>query len=347
MTSLSRKIHLISLTAALLAVLAAPQAMSAEEQPAKGRQAYQAYQLEVIARVDGVGITRLQLVNTVNKLLPSSAYHKSIPERRYEKTQKKALEQLIMQELVYKSAKEQKLDHADSKEIDSMIKDIKKKLNEGDTLKKVLKRSAMTMEELREYFKQSIVVKAMGKKKREEFLAQASAIVNDGYMLDYYNENPEKFKIPRQLRLRNLLIKADPSGGQRAWNAAKKKALALAERARGGEDFAELVNQHSEALDAASGGDMGWSHGGNILEELDYAASKLKKGDISGPVRTIYGYHLIKLEDVRPSLLKKFEDLNKPMLKTELEKKEYKRLLQSWKTGLRSRANIEYLRDLY
>jgi parvulin-like peptidyl-prolyl isomerase len=171
--------------------------------------------------------------------------------------------------------------------------------------------------------------------------------VNDGYILDYYNENPGKFKVPEQMRLRNILLKADRSGGQRIWNEAKKKALELAERARGGEDFAELARENSEGPNAAKGGDMGWMHRGSLLEEMDYAASKLKKGGVSAPVRTIYGYHLLKLEDIRPSLLKKFEELNKPRLKTELEEKEYKRLFKSWKTGLLSRANIEYLRDLY
>jgi parvulin-like peptidyl-prolyl isomerase len=343
-TSLSKKIYIISFAAALLTVLAAPRAMSAKEQPVQDGNAYNT---EVIARVDGIEITRLQLVNTVNKLLPSAAFHQSIPEKRYEKAQKEAMEQLILNELVYKSAKEQKLDQADSKEIDSLIEDVKKMLAEGDTLKKVLERSDMTMEELREDFKQSIVVRELRKKKHEEFKAQASATVNDEYILDYYDENPEKFKVPEQIRLRNILLKADRSGGQRVWNSVKKKALELEERARGGEDFAELARQYSEGPNAANGGDMGWAHRGSRLEELDYAASKLKKGEISGPIMTIYGYHLLKIEDIRPSLLKKFEDLNKPMLKKELEKKEYKRLLESWKTGLMSRANIEYLRELY
>ncbi len=81
MTSLSGKIYIISLAAALIAVLAAPRAPRAKEQPAQDEHAYQ---MEIIARVDGIEITRGQLVNTVNKMLPSRAFHKSIPEERYE-----------------------------------------------------------------------------------------------------------------------------------------------------------------------------------------------------------------------------------------------------------------------
>jgi parvulin-like peptidyl-prolyl isomerase len=131
------------------------------------------------------------------------------------------------------------------------------------------------------------------------------------------------------------------------WNAAKKKAMELAERTRNGEDFAELAREHSEGPSAAKGGDMGWAHRGSLLQELDYVASTLKKGEVSGPVMTIYGYHILKLEDIKPSVLKKYADVNKEQLAKELKAKEQKRLLKSWKTGLISRANIEYLRELY
>lgn len=338
-----KKSYLLPLLLALIFVCASPLKLGAEEQPTQD----QTYKNAVIARVDGIEITRGQLLNTINEILPYQAYHASVGERQYEKLQKKAMDKLILNELVYKSAQEQEQDPVDELEIVSSIEAIKKRLTKTDTLEKALERSNMTMEDLRKDIRKSILVREMNKKKLDEFRAQASQTVNDAYMKNYYDNTLEKFKEPERMRLSNILIKADRSGGQRVWNAAKKKARELAERTRNGEDFAELAKQYSEGPNAANGGSMGWAHKGSLLQELDYAASKLKKGEVSGPVMTIYGYHVLKLDDIKPSTLKKYEEVNKKRLKKDLEEKEYKRLRESWETGLLSRANIEYLREMY
>lgn len=298
---------------------------------------------DIVARVNGKEINREALDIAASNLMPYMSFHQSVSDERLMKIKKTALEKLIEGELVYRYAKEQKLDSVTSKEIDSEVDKLKKKLPKGETLDKVLKRSKMTIADLKEDLKKSIVIARVSKKKYEEFQKKSEATVNDAFMKDYYQKNLAKFKEPEQINLRTILLKADPSGGQKVWNEVHKKAQEIAKRIKGGEDFATLAKSVSEDPYAKNGGDMGWSHRGSLFQEIEEAVSKLKVGEVSDPIMTMYGYHIVRIEALKPSVQKKFDDLNKENLKKELEQKELKRLNDDWKKGLRDAAKIEYL----
>ncbi len=343
MSLFSKRLLGAFLALALLWTCAGPDPVAAEEEATADP-----YQMEVIVRVDGIPITRLQLLNTINKLIPMRSYHASVPEDLYEEIQQEAMDSLILSTLIYKKAKEKKLDKADQADIDAQIEEIKGRVPKGDTLEMVLKRSNLTMEELREDLKKSIVVNKRRKDQQEIFKKQASETVTEPLLKDFYERNLSRFKIPKKMLVKNILIKTDPSASQRVWNEARKRAITLTERARAGEDFAELAKQNSEGPRAAEGGDMGWVPAGSLIEELDFAATAMKKGEISDPIMTIYGYHVIKLEDNTLTTLTKFAKIDKEKLKKELEEKESKRLEKAWESDLRSNAKIEQLtRDLY
>ncbi len=306
------------------------------------------YKLEPIATVNGKVITRMALDNAVTTLLPYASLHKSVSEKRYEQTRQKALDQLIDVELIYKDAKMRKKGKAPKDKIDERLESIKGKLPPGETLESVLKRSDMTMEELREDLNKTIVIRLRREAKKAEHEKKAGKTVNKSYMKKYYKNNLKKFKEPKRIRLSNILLKSDPSGGPTGWNKTREEILEVLKKARGGADFAELAKEYSQGPNAANGGDMGWAHEGSLLEEIDHAATTLKKGEISEPIMTIYGYHLLKLVDATPTVLKKFEDLNLENLKERLAKKEYEKNHEAWIAGLRKNAKIEILvKDLY
>ncbi len=306
------------------------------------------YRLEPIATVDGIKITRLALDNAVATLLPYVSLHKSVSERRYEKTRKDALAQLINIELIYKDAIKGKRDKVDKSIIEDRIETLKKRIPKGQTLKSVLKNSNMTMNDLRESLHKTYVIRREKDNKKKELENAVEKTVNRAYMKRYYVKNLEKFKEPKKIHLKNILLKVDPSGGPKAWKKTRKQALDILKQARSGTDFATLAKKYSQGPNAAKGGDMGWAHEGSILEELDHAASNLKKGEISEPIMTLYGYHLIQLIDSKPMIQKKFDDLNLKRLKKQLEKKEYKIRHKAWLEGLRNNAEIVIIvKDLY
>lgn len=339
MMSFSKRTVIASLFAAFL--FSALPAQAALQQPAPQQNP----RAEIVAKVNGKNITVEDLDTAVNNMLPIVTYHQAVSSERLKGIQKKALDNLINSELIYKYAKDNKLDKVDKKEIDQQVKDLKIRLPKGDSLDKVLKRSNMTMEDLREDFKKDIVVVRVSKAKTEEFKKKAESAVDEAFMRDYYKKNLEKFKEPEQIHLRSILVKADPSGGQRVWNESKKKAEEIAKLARGGKDFGKLAEERSEDPFAKKGGDMGWAHKGSLFPEIEEAAAKLKVGEISDPVMTIYGYHVIRVEGRKPSVQKKFEELNLKNLENELEQKEHKNLWNSWLDGLKKASKVEYVKN--
>lgn len=298
---------------------------------------------EIVARVNGRDVTKEDLEIAINNLMPIVSYHSSVSEKRLKQIRAQALEKIVTNELIFKYAVDNKMDDVKAKEIDAKIAEIKKNLPKGDKLEAVLKRSNMTMDELRLDMKMGILVARVSQKKIEEFKKKAENSVNEAFMKAYYDKNLAKFKEPEQIHLKSILIKADPSGGQKAWNASLKKAQDILKQIRAGEDFAKIAELHSEDPNAKNGGDMGWAHKGSLFDEIDAAAEKMKPGEVSEPVSTIYGYHIIKLVDRKVSTQKKFEELNKEKLEKELEAKEQKMLWNAWITEMKSVAKIEYL----
>jgi parvulin-like peptidyl-prolyl isomerase len=256
-----------------------------------------------------------------------------------------AINNLINGELIYKYAKDRNTVEVSAKDVDEEINNIKKMLPPKQTLDQVLKRSKMSMSELREHFKQKIAVRRMTQTRIQDIKKNAEALVNEAYLKNYYDNNLHKFKEPEQVHISSILIKADPSGGQKVWNESFKKAQEIIKKARDGQDFAELAKKYSEDPNAQKGGDMGWSHLGSLFEEIDASVVKMKTGEISEPVMTIYGYHILKLEGKKPSVQKKFEAINKDQLKADLVSKERAMQWGKWIRELRSASKIEYLAE--
>lgn len=104
---------------------------------------------------------------------------------------------------------------------------------------------------------------------------------------------------PEILRLEQVIMAATASDS--AWAAAKEEADSLRAQVGSGADFAELAREHSDdAGTAANGGDLDWFRRGVMVREFEDAAFSLPDGAVSQPVRTDYGWHIIKVERSRP-----------------------------------------------
>lgn len=104
------------------------------------------------------------------------------------------------------------------------------------------------------------------------------------------------------IKARHILIKFDPAETDQAKKEEKAKAKIeeIIAKLKAGEDFAKLADQFSEDpsndMEGKKGGDLGWFTHGRMLQDFEQVAYKLKPGEISEPVKTMYGYHVIKLE---------------------------------------------------
>lgn len=102
----------------------------------------------------------------------------------------------------------------------------------------------------------------------------------------------------RQYHARHILLKAD-SNNTAANAAAEAGIRKIYDQARSGTDFAGLARQFSQDTSATNGGDLGWFTDGQMVAPFEQAVHQLKPGQISRPVRTPFGWHIIKLEEVR------------------------------------------------
>jgi len=146
-------------------------------------------------------------------------------------------------------------------------------------------------------------------------VAAEVAVTDEGLRQHYEQIAPERFVEAEQRRGSHILIE---SGKDDA--AAKARAESLLERAKAGADFAALARENSDDIGSkAQGGDLGWSLKEAYEAPFAEALFSMQKGEISGPVKTRFGYHILRLEDVRPAHQRPFEEV-----RTELEA-EYRR----------------------
>jgi peptidyl-prolyl cis-trans isomerase D len=134
--------------------------------------------------------------------------------------------------------------------------------------------------------------------------------VTDAEIEEYYEENAEQFTRPEQRRARHILIKAGSSASEQELAEARNEAEQLLSQLRAGADFAELARQHSEDEGTISeGGDLGWFPRGRMVPEFDEAVFGMEPGELAGPVRTNYGFHVIRLEEIRQAGTQPLEEV--------------------------------------
>jgi peptidyl-prolyl cis-trans isomerase D len=134
----------------------------------------------------------------------------------------------------------------------------------------------------------------------------AGVEVTEEALRTYYDEvAPERFVDPEQRRASHILVE---SGNDDA--AARKRADEVIAEARGGADFAALAREESDdAGSKAQGGDLGWSTREAYVAPFAEALFAMQKGEIKGPVKTQFGYHVIRLDDVRPARQRSFDEV--------------------------------------
>lgn len=125
-----------------------------------------------------------------------------------------------------------------------------------------------------------------------------------------FEKRQNRFQSPEERRVRHILIEVPRDGGEEADAAARAEAEQLLAELREGADFAAVARQHSDDPGSASeGGDLGFMGRGVMDEAFEKAAFSLEPGELGGPVRSDFGYHLIRVEAVRGGQTQPFAEV--------------------------------------
>ena len=141
----------------------------------------------------------------------------------------------------------------------------------------------------------------------------------------------------KQTHARHILIKVNELMSD---NDAHQRVVVLKERLDNGADFSELARVHSNDLSAAKGGDLGWLFEGDTVPEFEKAMNALKINEISGPVRSPFGWHLIQVLERRTEDATK--ERRRQMARQTLRERKSDEAYQDWLRQLRDRAYVEY-----
>ncbi|MBL8265404.1 SurA N-terminal domain-containing protein [Steroidobacter sp.] len=136
--------------------------------------------------------------------------------------------------------------------------------------------------------------------------AESNVTVTDKELKDYYEQVKQRFESPERRRARHILVTATDGLDDAA---AQKKAQELTDKVKAGADFAKLAKENSkDPGSAAQGGDLDWAQKGMFVGPFEDALFSMQPGEIRGPVKTQFGYHVLKLENIEAGHLQTFDE---------------------------------------
>lgn len=300
------------ITAALLAtfVLSATACGMIEKTP-------EAIAKSAVAKVNGVTITRgeldsnpstIQLLATVKSYYGDN-YATNEQALNYIKTQKSSiLDQMVAEELVLQKAKELNIGQDEAalqKEVDAKYAELKSGYKSDTEFTTALTSSGFTDTSFREYLKKQLII--------EKVSADISkdVTVTDQAIKDYYDANPYKYTTsPDTIHTAHILV------------ATEDEAKAVKARLDAGEDFAAVAKEKStDTASSANGGDLGTVNYVDSGFDATFmaAAIALKVGEVSQPVKTSFGYHIIKCIAKTEYPVKAFDTVKDEIKKTLLD----------------------------
>ena len=249
---------------------------------------------------------------------------------------KKALEVLVGEKLLEVELKELNIDITDS-EVDLGIEDVKKQQNlDPQAFENLLHSEGYTMATYRDFMK-----KYLSKLKLINLKVRSKVKVSDEDLKAEYARFSKMESEDAEVHARHLLVQVSSKATPAEIEAARLKAVGLAEEARkSGADFAALAKKKSEGPSAAEGGDLGFFRRGVMVPEFERAAFSLPVGGVSDPIRTKFGWHVIKVEERRAVASRAFEEV-KDQLKDRLMRTQLEKYTDQYVEDLKHNAVIE------
>ncbi len=136
-----------------------------------------------------------------------------------------------------------------------------------------------------------------------------SVTIDEAEVKAYFDSNPAQFQNGRQVRARHILVEEE------------EKAHAVAKEIADGMAFEEAARKHSTCPSAEKGGDLGFFGRGQMVPEFEKAAFEGKAGEVTGPVKTQFGWHLILVEEKKETAPSSYEEVRESLTEHLLQQK--------------------------
>lgn len=288
---------------------------------------------DVVASVNGQQITKQQLEEIFNAAVQSSGTNPAeITNEQKLGAYNQLLQELIMDKLVAAASSKEKVTDAD---VDAEIAKIKKQFPDEKTFETQLKDAGQTPEKLKENIRTMLQQQAWMKSQVKV------ADITEAKAKEFYDSNKAEFEQPETVKASHILFMVAPDAAEDVVNKQKDAALKAAGRAAKGEDFTALAKELSEEPGAKeSGGDLGFFSKDRMVPEFATAAFSQKVGDVGEPVKTQFGWHIIKVTDKKPAGTVPFSDVKDQIIGF-MKSNEQRQAVQGVLKKLQESAKIE------
>ena len=263
---------------------------------------------KVVATVNGENISQ----QDVNQML--SRFGKQVPEEQIPAVTKQIVDGLITQKLIMQFIRDSKIEVSQAeieKELNKVREDIKSNPGlEGKTLEQVLETHGSSIDNL----KSEIVISLS----LEKHLGKD---IDDKKIKAYFDENKAAYD-GSERRASHVLVDTREMKTDAELAQALEKIKKIKAEVDSGKDFAEVAKQHSDCPSKDKGGDLSFfKRKGQMVEPFAAAAFALKVGQVSDPVKTPFGYHIIKVTEIKKGNDVKFDDVKQNIKQNMMEEK--------------------------
>ena len=244
----------------------------------------------VVAVVEGVEITKVELDRALTAIMAQRGRDGgNIPAEQKPQLYRMVLDDMVIDRLISKRSAEVKVGDAD---VDKEIENIKKNFPTEEDFTTQLGKSGQTLERLRENIRTNL-----RQRNWVDDQLKGKDEVTDSEAEEFYKKNTDQFKAPEKVRASHILVAVPLEASPEIVAEKEKAAKSLLERVKKGEDFAKLAQEKSEDPSAKqNSGDLDFFAKDQMVPEFSDAAFGMKENEVSAePVRSQFGYHIIKL----------------------------------------------------
>ncbi|MDI6824245.1 MAG: peptidylprolyl isomerase [Bacillota bacterium] len=242
-------------------------------------------------------------------------------QEMYARTGKQTLEEMITRRLVAQEGKKQGISVSDAEVKAEIERIIKEQFDSEEEFMNALSYYGMTRAMLEENIRTDLTIKK---------LLGAKAQVTEDEVRAYFDQHREEFDQPEMVHARHILV------------ATEQEAREVRQRLLEGADFAALAREKSaDPGSSQGGGDLGFFGRGTMVPEFEEAAFALAVGDISQPVKSQHGYHIIQVLEKRPAQAAEYEKVKEEVRKRVTDDK-IQGMVPEWIDSLRAAAKIQY-----
>jgi parvulin-like peptidyl-prolyl isomerase len=288
----------------------------------------------IVASVNGEVITLYDLYKAekpvFGKVIVSDENHIKDPEDAAR--ERLLLDKIIEERLIVQRADELGIS-VSTEEVEAAVKTImdREMLNE-EMFQNALEKGGMNLEEYHERIRSQLLVSKVFNNQ-----IRMKTVVSPEDIEEYYQEHAAEYRTPERIKMRHILVIRNEGEEEEEARARAEKILSLLEP---GSDFQEVAREYSEDSSRHKGEISGYIQRGDTLPELEKVLFAMEEGEISPPVKTELGFHILKLENKDPARTRSLQEMTPEIIDLLTEEKTKNRY-DDWLMEIKKEASID------